>query len=351
MGWKMRKKILFLIMFFVLFTLVGCGKSDEKSVLKSLEKNINKASTYKLKGILQISNNEDTYLYDVEANYQKDNDYRVSLKNKANNHEQIILKNNSGVYVITPSLNKSFKFQSEWPDNTSQVYLLQSLLKDIKNDENRKFEQKDDKYIFVTKVNYPNNNELLNQKITINKNLKIESVEVMNSEGISKMIMKIDSIDFRTDFEDDFFDLNSIIEEIEYNDKEETNQKKENESETTSEYTNVIDDIIYPLYIPVGTSLIEQEKISKTDGERVILTFDGEKPFLLVEETASKNDEFSVIPTFGDPYLLTDTIGVLTENSLTWSSNGIDYYIVSEVMSQPELIEIASSVSSIPTLK
>jgi len=37
--------------------------------------------------------------------------YKVSLTNKANNHEQIILKNNDGVYVLTPSLNKSFKFQ------------------------------------------------------------------------------------------------------------------------------------------------------------------------------------------------------------------------------------------------
>jgi len=41
------------------------------------------------------------------------NSLRVSLKNKTNNHEQIILKNSDGVYVLTPSLNKSFKFQSD----------------------------------------------------------------------------------------------------------------------------------------------------------------------------------------------------------------------------------------------
>ena len=93
------------------------------------------------------------------------------------------------------------------------------------------------------------------------------------------------------------------------------------------------------------------EKVKKDKGERVILTFDGEKPFLLVEETSSVSDEFSIVPTLGEPYLLIDTIGALTNNSITWSSNGIDYYIVSDAMSQIELIEIASSISSIPTMK
>ena len=96
---------------------------------------------------------------------------------------------------------------------------------------------------------------------------------------------------------------------------------------------------------------IEQEKIAKTDGERVILTFDGEKPFLLVEETTTIEEEFSIIPTYGEPYLLIDTVAALTDNSITWNSNGIDYYIVSDVMSQDELIEIARSVNIIPTMK
>ena len=124
----------------------------------------------------------------------------------------------------------------------------------------------------------------------------------------------------------------------------------DNNKDKTTEQSSAIDDIIYPLYIPTGTSLIDKEKVSKTDGERVILTFDGEKPFL-VEETSSVSDEFSIVPTLGEPYLLIDTIGALTNNSITWSSNGIDYYIVSDAMSQIELIEIASSISSIPTMK
>lgn len=194
------------------------------------------------------------------------------------------------------------------------------------------------------------------------------------------MTMKFDNIDYNSNFNSNYFDLNSIIDNIENpddklknntkdnNDNNQTTKDKntttennnnnnindkapDNNKDKTTEQSSAIDDIIYPLYIPTGTSLIDKEKVSKTDGERVILTFDGEKPFLLVEETSSVSDEFSIVPTLGEPYLLIDTIGALTNNSITWSSNGIDYYIVSDAMSQIELIEIASSISSIPTMK
>ena len=46
-----------------------------------------------------------------------------------------------------------------------------------------------------------------------------------------------------------------------------------------------------------------------------------------------------------------DTIGVLSDNSLTWTSGNMEYYIVSDVMSQDELVEIASSVNILPTMK
>jgi len=81
------------------------------------------------------------------------------------------------------------------------------------------------------------------------------------------------------------------------------------------------------------------------------MTFDGEKPFLLVEETISIPNELEIIPTFGEPCILTDTVAALTDTSITWSSNGVDYYLVSDVMSQDELLEIARSVSVIPTMK
>lgn len=339
------KKIIILGTIIMLLFVTGCGKKGADDIIKELDKKISSATTYQLEGALQITNNDDTYNYDVVVSFEEPSKYRVSLTNTSNDHEQIILKNDEGVYVVTPSLNKSFKFQSDWPNNNSQVYLLDSLLKDIKNDEERVFEETNDGYIIMTKVTYPNNTNLVKQKITLDKDLNFKTVEVLDSNDIPQMIMQFNSIDLKANFDDNFFDLDSIIEQI---DMDENNNSG---TEEETEESNVIDDIIYPLYIPTGTSLVDKEKVAKTDGERIILTFDGEKPFLLVEETVSIEDEFSVIPTYGEPFLLADTVGALSSNSITWVSNGIEYYIVSDAMSQIELIEIANSISAIPTMK
>ena len=115
--------------------------------------------------ILKFNKREEIFKYNVEVNYLDSNYYKVDMVNKANEHKQIILRNNDGLYVITPSLNKSFKFESTWPDNSSQSYILSSLIKDIKNDNNKEISKNEDGYIIKTTVNYPNNEELKYQKI------------------------------------------------------------------------------------------------------------------------------------------------------------------------------------------
>ena len=288
--------------------------------------------------MLEIVNNDEVYTYDVEVSYKKNNNYRVSLTNQANNHTQVILKNSDGVYVLTPALNKSFKFQSDWPYSNSQVYLLKSLINDIKDTKDRGFKDVKSGYSLSTKVNYPNNSKLVKQTIELDKNGDLKKVSVYDSNNIICMTMTFDSIDYSPTFKKDYFNLDSVMSTYSI-------------SEEEVKETTMIDDTIYPLVIPNGTKLVSEEKIKKDVGDRIIMTFDGDKPFLLVEETAVVEDEFTVIPTYGEPFQLMDTLGVMTNNSLTWTSNGIEYYIVSDVLNQNELVEVAQSISYLPTMK
>jgi len=331
----MKKKILLLLLMCSFF-ITGCfNKKDD--VLKGINKKYNNLKAYTLTGDLEIINNDDTYNYDVKVIYQKKDKFYVSLKNRNNNHEQIILKNEDGVYVVTPSLNKSFKFQSDWPYNNSQSYLIESIIDDINNDKEKSIVKDDNSIMITSSVNYPNNNKLTKQVVTFDKDYNLRNVSVVDENDIKQMTMTFKTIDLKpTGINKDTFDLNNII------DINETKEEKP---------TSTLDDIIYPLYIPTGTVLTNSEKVNKSDGERVIMTFEGEKPFLLVEETSSIEQEFSIIPTYGEPYLLIDTVGALTDNSITWSSEGIDYYLVSDVMSQNELLDIARSVNVIPVMK
>ena len=99
------KKILFISLMFVFF-LCGCSKSNKDNIVNNFDKYVNSLDAYKLNGVLSITNNEDTYNYDVEVAFKEKDNYRVSLINKSNGHEQIILKSDNEVYVKTQKSTK-----------------------------------------------------------------------------------------------------------------------------------------------------------------------------------------------------------------------------------------------------
>ena len=105
------------------------------------------------------------------------------------------------------------------------------------------------------------------------------------------------------------------------------------------------------MYIPENTALSSQDTIAKTNGERIILTFSGDKPFVLIEETVDIKDEFEIIPTIGEPTMLVDTVGLVSSNSVSWISGGMEYYIASDVLSNEEMVMVAKSISTIPVMK
>jgi len=331
------KKIIPLILLIASIILTGCGKYDEKDIQKDLKKNMDKLSAYQLEGDLEIVNNDDVYSYKVNVSYKKEDNYKVSLTNKSNNYEQIILKNKQGVYVVTPSLNKSFKFQSDWPYSNSQIYLLNSIIDDINNDKEKTFKENKNDYTFITDVNYPNNKKLIKQKIKFNKKLKLKQVEVYDENNVPLMTLKVSNIDYSPTFKKNHFSVSEAL--------------KTTKTEESAKQTASLEDTIYPLVLPTNTKLVQEEKVEKDNGNRIIMTFDGDKPFLLVEETANIEEEMTIVPTYGEPFMLMDTFGSLTDNSLTWTTGGIEYYLVSDVMSQDELLEVAQSISVLPTMK
>lgn len=320
------KKFIFLL-FCIL--LVGCGKYNEKDAYEELKASINELKSYHLTGELLIYRGEDSYNYNVDVTYKANNSYRVSLTNKINNHQQIILKNTDGVYVLTPSLNKSFKFQSDWPYNNSQIYLLGMIITDLDKDEERVLEKNEDGYSFMSKVNYSTNSELVKQKVYVDKDLKITKVEVLNDLNNVQMKMDFTKIEYNKDYDDSYFQI-------------ENNMSISGETQTTM---NELDSIIYPMYVPVNTYLTSQDKVDLDTGERIILTFDGDTPFMLVEETVKIDDDIETSIIYGDPYLISDTVGAVTDYSITWISNGVEYYLVSDVMEPLEMINVAQSIT------
>ncbi len=307
---------------------------DSKSAIEQFKNIVNKNDKYTLTGAMDIVSNEEVYHYDVIVDYMKGDYYRASLKNKDSNHEQIILKNKGGVYVVTPSLNKSFKFQSDWPNNSSQAYILSSLLKDMENDSNVLLEEKEDEYVITSTVNYPNNTMLINQKITFDKEMLPKEVKVYDKNGVESITFKISKIDFNSEIKEEDFVVENYSSE-----------------EETKETVTAVDPVVYPMYLPVGTKFKSEETVKGENEERVILTFTGDKSFILIEEASIRPKEFEVTTTSGELVFYENVLGTLGDSSLNWTMDGKDYYIIGTNLTNEELLKVAASTSVVALSK
>ena len=70
----------------------------------------------------------------------------------------------------------------------------------------------------------------------------------------------------------------------------------------------------------------------------------------MIEEVANVANEFEIIPVYGDPVMLSDTIAAKSANSLVWNSEGLSYYLTSSDLSTEEMVTIAESLGNTKTV-
>lgn len=325
------KKIFIIVLSFVFIT--GCYKNDANNVIKSFSDNIVNSESYNAVGKMKIISDEEEFNYTFDVKYLEDEYYNVDLINTNNNHEQIILKNKEGVYVITPELNKSYKFQSSWPNNSSQSYLLHSILKDINADENIQTKSLKNNKIVSVKVNYPNNLELSKMDVYFDSKNNLKKVVVLDIDNKERIVTEFVKIDYKANVKEDAFNIENYIKE--------ENECTSEECEKTT--LNILEDIVYPLYLPNNTFLTGSEKIG--DNSRVILTFSGDKNFTIIEEATYIPKEFEISPVYGEPIILNDTLGVISDNSISWTRGSINYFLTSNDLTNSEMVLVASSMN------
>ncbi len=208
-------------------------------------------------------------------------------------------------------------------------------------------EQTDNNIILKSTVNYPNNEELSYQKLYFDKSMNLNKVEVFDEDNVVKIKVNFNEVNLKAKLDKDDFVLEDLIDENISNNNCQTEEDCENNCSTESCKTSkVLDDIIYPLYIPANTYLSDSETISGEDTNRIILTFSGDRNFVIVEEVSKVNNEFEVIPVYGDPLMLNEAIGALSNNSLSWDANNVNYYLVSSDLTPNEMVMVAASLGN-----
>lgn len=150
----MKKIIISILCFIFMIVLVGCKNNDNDSnpeATKALEY-IDSLSSYELSCKMKINRDDKSINMDIDVMYLKPGYYKVCFNN-TNGNKQFIVKNDNGVFVLNPALNKEFKFDSEWPLNSTHAYLLEGIKNDIKADSEYNYELNSDNVILNAKLN------------------------------------------------------------------------------------------------------------------------------------------------------------------------------------------------------
>ncbi|MEO2075797.1 MAG: outer membrane lipoprotein carrier protein LolA [Bacillus sp. (in: firmicutes)] len=331
----MKKKLVLLMTgLMVIFLLAACGSKSQDDVVKELNGKLGDLSSYKVNAKMTLKMGSDSQVYNVEIWHKDPTFYRVNLKNAEKDQSQMILRNNEGVFVLTPALNKSFRFQSDWPQNSSQAYLYESLIKDIVSDKEAKFTSTKDFYVFETKTRYQNNSMLPTQEIKLNKSdLSPAVVKVMDPDRNALVTVEFSKVKFNASFDKDDFDMKKNMTRAQLG------------LPAMAEAGDKSFSVKYPTVELKGTKLIGEKEVAIEDGKRVVLTYDGKKSYTLVQEKVTAKVA-STTPTYveGDIVDLGLTIGAVTDHSISWSHGGVDYMIASKNLTKDEMIEVAKSV-------
>ncbi|MCM3172752.1 outer membrane lipoprotein-sorting protein [Paenibacillus sp. MER 99-2] len=393
----MRRISWMLAMVLVLSVLLAaCGKKDAAAVVKDLNEVVGEMESYQGAGVMTLHTGDTPQQYKVEVWHQKPSYYRIALTNAKKDITQIVLRNDEGVFVLTPSQNKSFRFQSNWPDNQGQVYLYETLIRSITGDSTRQFVDEKDSYVFDVAANY-NTHALVRQKIWLNKaDYAPKQVEVSDSNANVVVDVKFDNFKFGAEFGKDAFDMQrnmTAATEGNIGEGAPANQAKEEDSATnpqstegqqpasdssgevsdgqtgisgsdeqegaqdpasteqgTEEPTMTVPEdsegfgVIEPTYVPEGVKLKDDQIVEESGNYSVLLRYEGMYNYTIFE-ARPQDRAVSLAPS--RVVDLGFTWGMMSGDALqtlTWMYDGIEYRITSADLPENEMKQIALSM-------
>lgn len=205
----MKKLTLILILIpILLLTACGAQSSSPKSFSEALHDHVDATKSYKAKGVMRFYTGDTPIDYAVEVDFKKPAYYRVAMRNDTEKVNQVILKNKSGVFILTPSQQQSFRFQTNWPKNQGQLYLYQAITQFVF----QQLEQKHplqkaphNQFLITGKTNYPNTT-MDQQKVWIHRQtLAPKKVELYDQQQKLRVAMRFQSFQRNVKFDHDYF--------------------------------------------------------------------------------------------------------------------------------------------------
>lgn len=322
------KKIYLIISIIVILVAGFLFYRMKGNSLKSTLEEAKKVKNYQLVCDMEMSQNDELKSYEVKVDYlkkEKQKYYRVELYDKSLNQAQIIIRNKNGVYVLTPTLNQMFKFQSNWPENSPKPYIYSYLIQLLDDNKVKKIEKG---YQIEAKVSYPNDPRIVKQQVIFDKKLKPLIVLCLDKDEGEVISVKVNEFKTNVKFDQKHFNQNQALKE------------SKNNNRVSSQL-----DVLYPVAL-LGSKL-ESETVSTIEGDKNhILKFIGDKNFTMVESLVG--DQMIQIEK-EEIVDLVDGFAYYQPGKLTMIHQGVLCSLYSRDLTKEEMVSVMTSIQSSST--
>nr|WP_237497307.1 MULTISPECIES: outer membrane lipoprotein carrier protein LolA [Lysinibacillus] len=299
---------------------------------------------------MEIKSGGEPRNYDVTVWHTKPDFYRVEVVESGKDVSQMIVRNADGVFVVTPTLNKMYKFQSDWPKKNSQAYLIGALAEDLAEDKNLVMKEEEKAYIFEAATRNSYKNSMPHQVITVDKKTLLPtSVVIMNDVKEEQIKITFKKIKLGVQHAAKEYAVEQFTDKD--NTKGEQAKPAEKEGQEDNEDKEAVGAEVeyqeFQTHYPVvNWAQLANEKVVQESGmERVILTYEGEKAFTVMQQPVMKENSMLPVSSPGDPVDLGYTIGAITDTSISWEKDGVEFFVASSKLTREEMIEVATSMT------
>ncbi|WP_107925470.1 LolA family protein [Lysinibacillus parviboronicapiens] len=341
-----NRLVTWLVLICAILLLSACGTASQEKVLKKVNGKWSETDGYELDATMEIKSGGEPRKYDVTVWHTKPDFYRVEVVESGKDVSQMIVRNADGVFVVTPTLNKMYKFQSDWPKKNSQAYLIGALAEDLAEDKNLVMKEEDKAYIFEAATRNSYKNSMPHQVITVDKKSMLPtSVVIMNDVKEEQIRITFKNIKLGVQHAAKEYAVEQFTESDETKGEQAAPAEKDDKEAVGAEVEYEEFQTHYPVVNFENTTMVDEQAMNDGGMERVILTFEGDKAYTVMQQPATKETSMLPVTSPGDPVDLGFTIGAITDTSISWEKDGVAFFVASSKLTREEMIEVASSMT------
>jgi outer membrane lipoprotein-sorting protein len=306
----------------------GCAPPSQRNVMAKLE---NEAQTLDSKNYhstatmtVQMDNSSQTYY--IETCYEGPDTYKIALGDQNKNINQIIVRNKNGMFIVSPALQKVFRFNGNWAQNQGHIYLYDQIIQQIVGGKDTvKVSHDNGVYSFTMPVT-PANDVVVKERVDVDSStMSPKMVVLMDKNG--KAIVTINFTSFKTGvtYQVADFDPHKLV----------------GVSNTQTKPTLAPADFEpIPPQDTLGDTL---STLQPQDQDSTLLRYTGDNSFVLEESRPAPGveglPETQLLDLYGIPALLAGS----QAHQMVWVNNGVEFSLTSAHLTVEQLRQVALS--------